>query len=505
MWEGTICIKAICRCVAPSTPPQQYKQTNKQKQRENNMKIRNLAFCGVMASILGVSGAYATDATIIASKAYVDARDNTKQDNADRVTTTWDAAVTAGVDNSEVKYPSMKTLKDVKDGLEDSISTNVTNNAYTANALDSTAQTDTNKAKLAKVEAIQNTAQRAQTGSTLTKWNTTSGDGANDDKLPTTKAVTQQISQVESELTTAITTGDNAINNTFEKGMNSDTERAYNAWAANPSTETASALTGAIATDTDLDNVVSDSKSGHANKIPRNSNIQKGIAYMKGNGIVNHTKNVDETALTENLETASTAWKKEFTDKVADDHVPTVAAVEARVKQAESNATGMKDTAPSATWDNNTLTIVTGNNAGNKTDKLATSAQVNTSVSALKSYADYKIGNTAMGTTATTLTGAIAEVKATADGALKDVTQGTGDGEAYVALVKDGTNVKGTKGILTYSGALNHKLSEINTNGGDGSSNCKVGSPCVLTMVMNGSTPVYEWTNMETDGLNADL
>lgn len=473
------------------------------------MKIRNLAFCGVMASILGVSGAYATDATIIASKAYVDARDNTKQDTANIVTTEW-ANTDANIKSSDARYPSMKTLQTAVGAGTSALDGQ---NADSETGVSAGAAADNNKIGMPVVKVTETDGiVTSELGAIGTKGisdgavtyakvasdskTTTVSDAASasDAKFPTEKAVR-----------TAIDNGDNAIKNTFEKGMEANTETLYNTWATDPSTASATALSEAIANDRTLDNVVSDSNTGHANLIPRNSNIQKGIAYMNGNGIVNHTKNVDTETLTRNLETAATAWKKEFTDKVADDHVPTVAAVEARVKAAESNATGMKDTAPSATWANDTLTIVTGDNAGNKTDKLATSAQVNTSVSALKSYADYKIGNTAMGTTATTLTGAIAEVKATADGALKDVTQGTGDGEAYVALVKDGTNVKGTKGILTYSGALNHKLSEINTNGGDGSSNCKVGSPCVLTMVMNGSTPVYEWTNMETDGLNADL
>ncbi|MBQ9539953.1 MAG: hypothetical protein IJU89_00825, partial [Alphaproteobacteria bacterium] len=74
------------------------------------MKIRNLAFCGVMASILGMGGAYATDATIIASKAYVDARDNTKQDTANIVTTEW-ANTDANIKTSTTRYPSMNTLQ----------------------------------------------------------------------------------------------------------------------------------------------------------------------------------------------------------------------------------------------------------------------------------------------------------------------------------------------------------------------------------------------------------
>ena len=56
------------------------KQTNKQtkEQKESNMKIKNIAFFGVMASILTVAGAnatIATNVTKIASQQYVDAKD----------------------------------------------------------------------------------------------------------------------------------------------------------------------------------------------------------------------------------------------------------------------------------------------------------------------------------------------------------------------------------------------------------------------------------------------
>lgn len=446
------------------------------------MKIRNLAFCGVMASILGVSGAYAAgDATIIASKAYVDARDNAKQDKDDRFTGTWTEAETANVDDSTVKYPSMKTLKNVKDGLESSISTNVTNNAYTDNALDATALTNTNKAKLAKVEAIQNTAKRAQTGNTVTSWNTaettTSSDAyASDDLFPTVKAVAQQVAKTTSDLQTRMDNADESIKNNFEKGMAPATVTAYNTWATNPNETNTNALTEAISSDTTLDNVVSDTRADHANLIPRNSNIQKGIAYMKGNGIVNHTAGVGNEALTQNMAAADTAWKQEFENRVADDHVPTVAAVEARVKaavtEAGTNASNLKDTAASATWNsqNNTLTIVTdADTAGNKTDKLATSNQVQTSVSALKSYVD------------------------NADSGKANKGNVTAASTDFNIVTYNATGAVNSGKALTQTG-----LNNINqaTNSG---TTCSASNPCVLTYTGTD----YKWTNMDTDSLSA--
>lgn len=53
---------------------------NKQtKTKETNMKVKNIAFFGIMAAILGVGGAYAANDTIIASKGYVDAKTAGKQ------------------------------------------------------------------------------------------------------------------------------------------------------------------------------------------------------------------------------------------------------------------------------------------------------------------------------------------------------------------------------------------------------------------------------------------
>ncbi len=468
------------------------------------MKIRNLAFCGVMASILGMGGAYAaTDATIIASKAYVDARDNTKQDKDNRVQTTQaDYEATSGLTDAQRKldYPSMFTLKaavgagtSALDGLNADSSTGVSAGAAADDnkkGMPVVKVTETDGIVTSELGAIgtkgisDGAVTYAKVASDSKTTTVSDAASASDAKFPTEKAVR-----------TAIDNGDDAIKNTFEKGMTTRTETAYNTWAENPNAANAEALTSAIADDRDLDNVVSDSNKGHANLIPRNSNIQKGIAYMKGNGIVNHTKDVDAAALTENLETAATAWKNEFIEKVADDHVPTVAAVEARVKAAESNATGMKDTAPSATWANNTLSIVTGDNAGNKTDKLATSAQVNTSVTALKSYADYKIGDTAMGTTNTTLTGAIAELGTEKLDKNTAITAKNNSIVNYDAngLVTGGTLLEDAAGGLT---GVNAETA--------GNMGCSTSNPCVLTYLGGtGSAAKYRWTAMDTDQLVA--
>jgi len=81
------------------------------------MKVKNIAFFGIMAAILGVGGAYAaTDTdTVIASKGYVDAKTASKQDHnrrfEDKLSNYNQNDATAKKD-----YPSMYTLKDAVDG-----------------------------------------------------------------------------------------------------------------------------------------------------------------------------------------------------------------------------------------------------------------------------------------------------------------------------------------------------------------------------------------------------
>ncbi len=445
------------------------------------MKIRNLAFCGVMASILGMGGAYATDATIIASKAYVDARDNTKQDTANIVTTEW-ANTENNIKSSDARYPSMKTLQtavgagtSALDGQNADSSTGLTAGTVDANkaGMPVVKVTETDGIVTSELGTIKNAGIASDAAITTNKMgaitgytiSTATGAARN---LATTDTLNQALGKLEKKADDAAASAGNSTGeNVYTEGVEPEMLTQVGA------------IRATIAKQGDYEKAWND-----------------GLADENVEELGDNTKNL-HAAVTEEMQNG-------------DNYVPTVKAVEMRVQQAEETARSATSNAVVDNWtnaDGDTTHAPSRNvvydsiNVASAGNVISAGTAVNTNLTAL----DTKIGGTDMGTTATTLTGAIAEVKATADGALKDVTQGTGDGEAYVALEKDGTNVKGTKGILTYSGALNHKLSEINTRGGDGSSNCKVGSPCVLTMVMNGSTPVYEWTNMETDGLNADL
>ncbi len=467
------------------------------------MKIRNLAFCGVMASILGVSGAYAAnDATIIASKAYVDAKDSLKQDEANRYQIgngTW-ANVSNDDKSSDVKYPSMKTLNAAIDGT-------LTSQTESSNVLSST-----NTTYLPTVGAVQ---AAASTTATATYSNGTvtvaSGDNTH---VPTTGAVQSGLNALKSaventtEANIVATAADSAklvkgkaiqdgvqylkgtgiTNITADIAEGREANQLHNetvltgaqtAWkntldsrksdnfvptVAAVEARVAKAEADAIANvPKETNNVVT---SANTNRLPTVASVQGGIA-KQGDSTKNWTDVTDDTKGTSvNLLEAKTAQ---------DSYVPTVAAVEKRIDDETSS---MTDSTASATYANGTLTIATADGAGNQA-KFATSSAVASTADALKDYADSKVSGL-------------------------DHTD-TADGLAVTKVDTVNGIATPTRAVLKYGVAMDHKLSEINTVGGDYSANCTTGNPCVLTMVMNNGTPTYEWTSMDTDSLTGQI
>ena len=89
------------------------------------MKLKNFAFFGVMASILTISGAYAADGTIIASKGYVDT--NFQANNRYQIGDNSWSQVASADKTSDAKYPSMKTLTAaVGNGVSSVLTQNIT-------------------------------------------------------------------------------------------------------------------------------------------------------------------------------------------------------------------------------------------------------------------------------------------------------------------------------------------------------------------------------------------
>ena len=426
------------------------------------MKIRNLAFCGVMASILGVSGAYATDATIIASKAYVDARDNTKQDTANIVTTEW-ANTDANIKSSTARYPSMKTLEtavgagtSALDGQNADSSTGLT--AGTVNAskagMPVVKVTETDGIVTSELGTIKNAGIASDAAITTNKMGAITGYQIADTAaaLTTDDTLNEALGKLEKKADVAKTTADAkwdtkqvAVQGTYEKGWSNesvttqeDRAKSSNLGAAKASKDTF------VPTMLAVEKYVAENAGTSIGQATQNASANKVITGVTtNNGIVTA---VSDTQITNNY--------------VADNAAITTDKMGAITGYTISTATGA---------DRN----------------LAATDTLNVALGKLEKKADDNA------TTVSNLDLTVAD--------------NTGSGQAVVEVTQTDGQVAATRGILDYDKAMNAGLSEINTRGGDGSSNCKVGSPCVLTMVMNGSTPVYEWTNMETDGLNADL
>ncbi len=443
------------------------------------MKIRNLAFCGVMASILGTGGAYAADATIIASKAYVDARDNTKQDTANIVTGTW--ANSTADHNSTTKYPSMNTLGSaIQAGATDAI-----------NALNLSANGQTGVIKTVS----QTNGQVAVTSGTVNTGDITDS-AVTEGKIVSGAVTLSKINDNAKESNNVIVSanGDNLVTvkgiqagvakqGNFDKAWNEDFEEgaATNAGATNlhaakeamdkyvPTVAAVEKrITSAVGAGTsELNGNNADSAAGISEGVTNEAN--KGMAVVKVSetaGIVTATLGAIGTAgLQDNAVTEG---------KIADNAVTTD-------KIADSTITN-SDISTEAAITTNKMGAITGytiSNATGEARNLAATDTLNVALGKLEKKADDN---------ATTVNNL-------------DLTEVREAGKPIVAVKQENGQVGATAGKITFNDGLQSALSEINANGGDYSSNCKKDNPCVLTY-FDGK---YEWTTMDTDNLEGVL
>ncbi len=432
------------------------------------MKIRNLAFCGVMASILGVSGAYAAgDATIIASKAYVDARDNLKENVDNKETATYAASTNK---TSTTVYPSMYTLDSAVSNLNTTIGTNALSTNVLENGVDGTKLT-----KASAITAAKSTTNLATTGNDGT---VTIGNG-DDTHFPTTKVVADTIKALDSISNTSNTAADNAVSAVSQADGQVSVTTAKLSAAAIDSSAKADSNILRNADDTDLVVV-----GGVKDTVARQGTLNE--AWNQ-----EFNASAATTAGATNLYTASINGRNPETGELyMDEFVPTVAAVEKRVQLAERNAQsntvvdnwtsadGDTTHAPSRNVVYDSINVATAGNV------ISAGTAVNTNLTAL----DTKIGNTDMGTTNTTLTGAIAEVVSEKADKVTGLTAST-DAMNIVTYNADGMVTGGKK--LNTTGLNNINASTTGT--------CSVSNPCVLTYTGTD----YKWTNMDTDSLSA--
>ena len=459
-----------------------------------------------MASILSGWGALAADGdTIIASKAYVDAMDATKQNKLNsgdggNITVSGTGNVVTGITASNGAVTVTKGNIAATDFVKN---TDTVNNETKTNVLEF--DNDANHAP--SITAVKNATQAAQTGTSdqWTSWDTTNASNV---KVPTVKAVSQQLDLLDAALSGDI----EAIEDLFEIGMDTNSKAKYDAWvdARKPTSgEVYDALIAAIAADTKYHNVVTDDAKGHQNLIPRNSNITKGIAYALGTGIEHHTSNFDIAA--EGVaDKTDAAWNAIKNAKATDDYVPTVAAVERRVERAVTQAGNniSKETT-------NVLTSHANNTAQNGNDnKLTTVA----AIAATTKYAAGTAPTAASGRWQTTDSTATATYASDRDlttqkavtqqfEALDQSTYGantatTGTGAVTMpvtAVTQTDGLITASRGKITFDDAMDAGLSNVNVSGSNYSSSCTASNPCVLTY-FDGH---YEWTAMDTENVSA--
>ncbi len=217
-------------------------------------------------------------------------------------------------------------------------------------------------------------------------------------------------------------------------------------------------------------------------KAPSVSAVQGSVLYS-GNTASTNTKtaNVDVTNIAANsaVFTTNTTVKAD-----GDSYVPTVAAVEARVKAINIPTVPATTDTKSATYDSSAHTLtVASSGDGASTTKTATPKQVANTITDVKSYIDYKDGLKAN----------------TAD--LGDLATLDAVGSAQITDLSITNDDISTSADIAYS-KMNGTLKDVNS--ASTNATCTAASPCVLTYYKIGSTVYYKWTNLiETDGVTA--
>jgi len=382
------------------------------------MKIHNIAVAGIFVTIFGlIDTAHADTTTTIASQAYVDAKDDLKENTGNKydIGNGTYASLAAAHKDSPTEFPTMNTLKKAVESVDTSGSVMNTDASDHTNVLDFTTH-DTNKSP--SVNAVQSMVRKSDaTGGAIRATSS-----ASDTLVPTEKAVATALSD-----------------------------------------------------DKESNNVI---KSSNTTKNATVAGIQRSILYSGNNANTNnHTDNVDTTNITANAAVLTTnATVKAH----GDDYVPTVAAVEARVKAVEGR----------------TL-------AGNTTnrDGLTTRDASNVITS---TGSDTNIPSTAL----------LVDVLQTLDGANANGTTGvsagadadaTKAGQPVVAVSQTDGKVTATLGTVKYKTGMNNALMNTNTGAALGTSDCKKDNPCVLTYYTDGANTFMRWTPMDTNSTNANV
>lgn len=186
-------------CIFRDICPQHRSHT---QTKEKEMKFKNVAWAGMLFSVFAWGGHAWADATVIASKAYVDAKDALKQDKL-KTGAGGNVTVSAGNGNASTAITGVTasgdgTLTFTTQTIQSSSATDYISDG--TNALELTSATD----KAPSVKAVKGAAQAAASTAptSSTRWKTSettasSASYASDAKVPTVKAVTQQLEALD--------------------------------------------------------------------------------------------------------------------------------------------------------------------------------------------------------------------------------------------------------------------------------------------------------------------
>lgn len=402
------------------------------------MKRNHIAIAGILASVLvTVDAAWAaTDTgTVIASQAYVDAKVGTKQNKLNAGT---GGNVTVDNTSNTAASRAITGITATGDGTvtfttqpisvaAPAATTYVVDNATSALSI-SNPTTVTDKAP--SVRAVYKMVRKSD----ATDGGIRAIDSASDVLVPTEKAVATALVE---RLNNSANTNTNAI----------------------------------IATDT---------------KFAANPAIQKGVLYIKGAGLDNHsaTSGLDTITAAHSWTTAdgtNNSIKTIRESNKMDDYVPTMAAVEARVKEAEESAVQSVSEGSA----NGTIKV-DGTNVS--VHGLGTAAYIAKGANTASATANSLVTVNSNGfVTGTATAGALAKKDAVGSAEITDLSITNTD-------ISNSANIAYTK--------MNGTLKDVNSASADAS--CTAASPCVLTYYKIDSNVYYKWTNLiETDGVTA--
>ena len=428
-------------------------------------------------------GALAADGdTIIASKAYVDAMDQTKQDKNDRVTETW--ANSTADHSSTTKYPSMYTLNSAVgagtsalDGNNADSETGVSAGAAADNTkigMPVVKVTETDGIVTAELGAItdKGLAANAVTEAKINNGAVTT-DKIADDAVTTGKIANSNVTMGKTNFVVHEVVGDqpNEITDlSWLAATNNENNKAEKAlYNANAKPEAFVPTVGAV----------------NGLLLRQGTAPKDWTAHSDDWDITDPTNAVQEALFEKAGGTSRQEWDAA---RPTDNYVPTVAAVEKRIQRAETTASGNYA-------DKNLSNLTTAGNT-------VIDGRIDTKINALD--ATGVDGSSDAATTANRgkPVVAISQADGIISAELGQVKEaGIEDSAVTSAKIADGTIVNAdisSSAAIDFS-KMNAGLSSVNVAGSTYNSSCTAANPCVLTY-FDGH---YEWTAMDTEGVNA--